>query len=942
MHIRRIKSYNPGFALPTILIASVVMLAVLATSVAAATSTRSALQAQYFNQLARDAADSGLAMAKACIAAGTTTWTNPLRPGGTCTGLASQCTTSSCYVLQSGDIRTTFSVSTPAVAGDASTVTVSGMLEQTRTSTGSVWRSYSQTVRKQDVSAIIVPTSTISWSQVDSDGNTTCAISTDSKTYCWGLNNYGQTGTSAAGTTVASPTAVVQGGMPAGATIRQISVGSNSHTCAVASDNKAYCWGLNSSGQLGDGTTVDKSVPTAVAAGVIPAGSFIRQISTGSTHTCAIASDNKAYCWGAGGSWQLGTGNNSSSNTAVAVVQGSMPAGATVRQIAAGSSRTCAIASDNKAYCWGNNGNGQLGDGTTGTKLTPTPVSQGAMPAGATIRQISGENAHTCAIASDNKAYCWGANGAGRLGNNSTTGSSLPVAVSLGAMPANQMVRQITTGTDFACVIASDNNEYCWGDNTNGELGTGNTTGSLVPVAVTQGATPAGATAVQIASGGAHSCTIESDGNMYCRGFNSNRPLGDGTSTTRLAPTATLTVTNSNAMIAQQVSTGSNHTCAIASDNKAYCWGTSLYGQIGDGGTTQRNSPVAVVQGAIPAGVNLKRITAVNDHGTCAIGSDNKAYCWGRNNYGQVGDGGTTQRNSPVAVVQGALPSGSMLLSITQGSNHTCAIASDNKAYCWGFNGTGQLGDASTTQRTSPTAMSQGAVPAGLTVNQVSGGNAHTCLVAADNKAYCSGDNSYGQLGDNTSIFRTSLVAVNQGAIPAGATINQISVGFYHTCVVASDNKAYCWGRNTSGQLGDNSTTNRLVPVAVAQGAIPAGVTILKIAAGRDETCVLASDNKAYCWGLNTNGQVGDNTVTQRLTPVAVLRGAMPVGATFKDIVFESNSHVCGIASDNATYCWGINSFGNLGDGTMFTSRIPTAVNPFVVYPPTVMGTYYF
>ena len=203
-----------------------------------------------------------------------------------------------------------------------------------------------------------------------------------------------------------------------------------SNTCAVASDNKAYCWGNNISGALGNNSTTNFSIPVAVNTEGVLAGKIIKSISDSNIHTCAIASDDKAYCWGAGSSGQLGNGTTSMTKVPVAVNTTGVLAGKTIKQISAGSMHTCAIASDDKAYCWGNNNFGVLGNGSTVNSSVPVAVNTTGVLAGKTIKQISAGSSHTCAIASDDKAYCWGDGYPGQLGNGSTVNSSVPVHVS--------------------------------------------------------------------------------------------------------------------------------------------------------------------------------------------------------------------------------------------------------------------------------------------------------------------------------------------------------------------------------------------------------------------------------------------------------------------------------------------------------------------------------
>ncbi len=939
MKIRRQHSIN-GFALPTVLIASVVMMTVLVTAVASATASRSALQTQQYSQLARDAAESGLAMAQACIAAGTTTWANPLRPGGTCAGLAAQCGTSACYVMENTTVRTTFSAASPTVAGDATTVNVTGTVELLKSSNGSVWRTYTQKVNKQTVSTTGTPAAEpVLWSQVAAGNGNSCGITMNSNMYCWGNNTNGAIGDNST-THQSSPTLVSQGALPAGWNMKKVVSGS-SYSCGIASDNKAYCWGINTNGQLGDASTTQRLTPVAVAQGAIPVGATIVDITVGVSHTCAIASDYKAYCWGLNTNGQLGDNSTTQRTSPVAVNQGAIPVGATIKQIGVGLSHSCALATDSKTYCWGANTNGRLGDNSTTQRLTPVAIVRGAMGVSMVHQQLAVLGNGGCVIASDNKPYCWGLNTDGQLGDNTIVQKLAPVAVVQGAMPAGFLVNQLVGGFTHTCAIANDNKAYCWGLNTNGQLGDNSTTQRNLPVAVSAGALPSGLMVRSLALGGTHTCAIASDNKSYCWGQNTNGGLGDASTTQRTTPVAVAGVNEINYMTYSALSAGSFYNCAIAADVKAYCWGIGGPA-LGDGSSAQNDTPGPVSQGAMPTGSMVNAISAANNH-TCAIATDNKPYCWGIGNNGALGDNTIIGKNTPNAVLQGALPAGLMIRQIASGTNSTCAIASDSKPYCWGDNTSGQLGTNNTVDSLVPIAVLQGDMPAGSMVKQLVAGSSHYCVVATDSKVYCWGENFSGQIGDTTNTDRYVPEALQQGALPTDLLVKEVFAGGSSTCAIASDNKPYCWGGNSTGSLGNNSTTDTTLPVAVSQGALPAGLIVRSMSLKLSHTCAIASDNKPYCWGNNLSSKLGDGTTTNRLVPTAVSAGALPAGQLVNKIS-NGSDHGCVIAWDNKMYCWGSNTYRQPGDGLAgsTTRTTPVATVPLITVGPTVNTSHFY
>jgi len=353
------------------------------------------------------------------------------------------------------------------------------------------------------------------------------------------------------------------------------------------------------------------------------------------------------------------------------------------------------------------------------------------------------------------------------------------------------------------------------------------------------------------------------------------------------------------------VTAGSFHTCGLTPAGAAYCWGENGNGQLGDGTLAPRLAPVMVAQ---PGGLTFTNVTAGSFH-TCGLTPARAAYCWGLNVDGRLGDGTTTDRVTPVPVAQ---PAGVTFTSVTAGSFHTCGRTPAGAATCWGDNSRGQLGDGTRTNRVTPVAVAQ---PAGVTFTSVTAGSFHTCGLTPMGAATCWGDNSLGQLGDGTTTNPVTPVAVAQ---PAGVTFTSVTAGELHTCGLTPAGAAYCWGGN-GGQLGDGTTTDRLTPVAVAQ---PAGVTFTSVTAGAFHTCGRTPAGATTCWGVNSRGQLGDGTTTNRVTPVPV---AQPAGVTFTSVTAGA-FHTCGRTPAGAAYCWGDNSSGQLGDGTTTDGLTPVAV----------------
>ncbi len=556
-----------------------------------------------------------------------------------------------------------------------------------------------------------------------------------------------------------------------------------------------------------------------------------------------------------------------------------------VTAVATGDGHACALTESGGVKCWGDGGSGGLGDGSTANRLTPVNVV--GLSAG--IEAMATGLGHTCALSATGGVKCWGANNSGQLGDGSTTQRLTPVDVA----GLSSGIEAIAAGESHTCALTAAGGVKCWGYNFYGQLGDGSTTRRLAPVDVVglSGGIKA------IAAGGTHTCALTDAGGVKCWGANFSGQLGDGSTSQRLAPVDVVGLSSG----VKAIAAGGGHSCAVTESGGVKCWGANFSGQLGDGSTSQRLTPVDV----IGLSVGIEAIAAGGGH-SCALTGVGGLTCWGDNYYGQLGDGSTANRLTPVDVtgLSGAVQ------AIAAGGSHSCAVVTAGGVICWGFNDRGQLGDGSTTQRSTPVDVV--GLASGIKAIAV-GKSDHTCALTEAGGVKCWGMNFYGQLGDGSTTNRSTPIDVT--GLSSG--IEAIAAGDSHSCALTDAGVVRCWGNNFNGQLGDGSTTDRLTPVDVV--GLPAAIKA--IAAGRGHTCALTAAGGVKCWGANFGGQLGDGSTTQRPVPVDVVGLSAGVKA-----VATGRGHSCALTEAGGAKCWGDNFAGQLGDGTTTQRLTPVDV----------------
>ncbi len=710
-------------------------------------------------------------------------------------------------------------------------------------------------------------------------GGHTCATVAGA-VWCWGGNASGQLGNR---TTVTSSFPVAVDGLSSGVT--KVMVGS-SHSCALLSTGGVKCWGANASGQLGDGTTTTRSAPVDV---LQPTGTTalagITDLSVRGDTTCAVSSSGTVYCWGLNSSGQFGNGTFLNSSRALALVGLSgtptqvavgashicvlasggvqcmganggrlgnggtaialspvtaIASGSGAVSIGAGNDHTCALYSDQRLKCWGGNGSGQLGDSTTTTRTVPTDVLD--LGAGSGITTLSVGNATTCVIRSAS-LWCWGETDNYRNGVH--FGADLKVPTFVSALPGK--VSAVSSGGSSVGCAIMDGAPYCWGgsNSLSAELGRGTLLYShraSAVVGIGTGSTQA------ISGGGGAFCALDANQSLYCWGAAANNSMG------AVGTTSSASLVFSSTAATQMV-LGQEFGCFLIGGG-LQCWGRGTNGTFGNANNVNFSTLQSIP--GFTSGVTQVAIS-LGAQRVCAV-KDGAASCWGNNGSGALGDGTTIDRYQPVSVA--GLTSG--VTSLALGSSHSCALANGG-VWCWGSNSRGQLGIGTTTDSLLPVQVQ------GLSsgVSAIASAGSTNCALLSSGAVQCWGENTAGQLGDGSKINRMTPVSV-QG-LGAGSGVTELSVGTNSACVIQNGGLS-CWGSNSRGQLGHPLIYTQALG-AVPHPDLQSGVTALRV--GDTVACAVQS-GQTYCWGDNGSWRLGhrDSTTFQQLPmPVVPIQG---------------------------------------------------------------------
>ena len=729
-----------------------------------------------------------------------------------------------------------------------------------------------------------------------------CAIDKDDHLLCWGANDDAQVGVGTGSRRELIPTRI-EGA--ADATWSTVDAG-RVHTCGTQRGihgDTLLCWGNDDSGQSGGAGAADIETPTSPQG----SGEGWIAVAAGGRFSCGIRADSETvhqlYCWGDDANGQLGDGG-APDQPGRPEPQPADTAWTDWVEVTAGDEHACARRAGGQLYCWGNNDSGRIGDGTDGgNQLKPTPVAPPAGEGALSFRAVSAGGNNTCAINDHGKLYCWGSGSFKKLGVAAEDNALVPQRVG-----TDSDWSAVSVGGVAVCGVRTAGTR-CWGENEWGTLGDGHWVARPSPGPVSGLAQPA-----PVAVGSRFACAAPPGGGVVCWGDNPEGELGNGKTSTAHEPTAIRLSDQPSDHLWTAVAAGSHHTCGIHA-GQVFCWGWNSDGAL-DGGENDGTPTPPLTPITFGADDATAREIAVGVSSSCALlddGVHTRPWCWGSEASGQLGNGlpeAESHRLVEIGTLGGMFGAAGAWSHLTVSGDTASALLGTTRMV-WGDPTKFGLGNNNEVAVVTAPADAGGA----LAWKSIEQGYQFGCGIEQSNALHCWGSDDDEKQGD--------LVMGNGAPVPhvvmAGTEFNSLGVAWngHHACAITVAKTLRCWGQNDHAQLGVVGAPIN-VPTVVGQ----LGDGWAAVAAGPSHTCGIHGDidRKMYCWGSNQYGQLGnDQVVTEVRDPTRV---GEDTGWT---AISAGKEHTCGLRGGDL-YCWGNSDHGQVGDGRQ-AENVPQPVN---------------
>ena len=790
--------------------------------------------------------------------------------------------------------------------------------------------------------------------------NHTCALLENKSVKCWGDNRSGQLFLGSI-QNIFSPS---NKALELGFRVKQIAINGDTN-CVLSEQGLVKCWGENDSGQLGIGSTDawgDSEYETFEKLPFLALGRKAKKISVGKNHACAVLDNSSLKCWGNNLYGQLGYGhtNNIGDNETLSSISEISLGTTAVVDLFLGLGNTCVLLSDKNAKCWGRNNSGQLGYGhTNNIGDNETLTSLGVLDFTLDIEQMILGAGYSCALLSDRKLRCWGY----RFGFPDTfrvpvsSGSITSISDAFVIDRDDVAMASILGSGDFdssACLLLGSGEVHCWGENDYGRLGVGHTRDIYYdsPIFIPENSIFPNQSLPLIArfnyfSNSSNLKTLQFDASSsffqgssatYSWNFGDGTPVVTGkivNHTFSQSGTYSVQLTirdlaNQTNQVTKNIVIGPENALPVLISQQEFSvlQGSTVRLNLKNAFDIDSTSLTYSVVGN-PSQGTLSNCSYSNSSVTCRYQAPTDFT--GQTQFTYKANDGTTDSNLSTVKLN-ILASDPLILQLSAGHEHTCALYENKKVRCWGRNNFGQLGYGHTNNIGDDEFPSnQGFVDVGSNVIGLSTGRNHTCVLLENQSVKCWGENRYGQLAlsHTNNIIGDNELPSSIGSIALGESVKKVVSGDRSSCALTESGRVKCWGWNDSGELGlSSSDSERIVRTNLRFSQI--GGRAINLFSGGSHVCALFKEGRIRCWGDNENGKLGyghTNNIGDDEHPFRA--GNVNVGQRVQDMALSSN-HTCALLEDKSVKCWGESRWGQLGPSHLSDvgdNELPSSIN---------------
>lgn len=779
-------------------------------------------------------------------------------------------------------------------------------------------------------------------SQIVAGKKSMAAITEEGRLYTWGDNEYGQLGIGNT-TNQGTPQDITNSlNLATGEYVTQVAIGPN-HMLALSSENRLFGWGWNNAGEVGDNTRVQRTSPVEITANfslgvdenvidiaagfstgfvITDAGTIYTwglnnqgQLGKGDTasefdvtdhtsyysleteeeftdldiqngHVLGLTNLGNLYAWGSNSSGQLGVGTTTSGSSAVNITANlSITEGESITTFNAGNSHSVVTITDGTVLTFGENGYGQIGDGTSVDRTSPTDITSSFVFSVGEYVVAADAHSHNLVVTSLGRVFAWGYNNVGQTSETITGEVNTPLEkTSAFDLDALEAPGTVATGYLNSYMISNQSNLFAWGDNDLGQLAIGECNGALdsrTPVKLPRDFDILNIKSfvfnnvVKVSSDAAFNMALTDNGMVYTWGSNAYGQLGSGNTVDKSVPyNVTPNITLNEGEEITDIATGITYSIVLTSEYRIFAWGSNTYGQFGNGTTTDELLPIDITS-FIPLG-ETDYITNIYTGGLTTILTSNlgKVYTFGYNTYGNLGIGTTAHSSSPIDITDNFnFDVDEELVSVESSMGHVLALTNQNNLYSWGNNSGGQLGDGSSITKKLPIDITSNLPFSSSTqIVDIEVGSQYSGLVNELGEIYTWGFNSNGALGEGTSISRYSPYEItNQFSLAEGELIIELDIGISHSFAITDLGNSFSWGLGLSGQLGEGYKITRSYPTDVTSNLDLGSETASKYILGEKHSIILTDGGSLYSFGESEHGELGvgeivDQVVANKIT----------------------------------------------------------------------------